>query len=215
MNIALYGLGGLPGVAYRKAHENELVCELCGKHRGFVSGPLELAAALGPGGVPVAPDQAIRKAEQMETLAQGRGFGLKALAAIFGVGSAAVLLFSIFFFDAAVLTALGVLSSLIGGLTSLGLFVAARGLRKAALNDAEMTRLRALADLAKRHHGVLTLDQAAKALRLPASKVEPLLTAVVDHDRIEMDVDGDGTLTYRFLDWMPPKELPPGDDPKA
>lgn len=207
MVTMLYGLGGFPGVAYRKAHENELVCELCGGHRGFAAGPLALAAAARRG-VPEKPDQAMQRAAQIEALGAGRSFGLKGLAAFLGLAGAGALLLTLFFVSG-LFAALGVAAA--AGLLfgALALFVAGRGLRKRYDRDAEVTRLRALADLAREHQGVLRLDQAAEALRLPPPQVEPLLSSLVDGQRVKLDVEDDGVLVYRFLDWMPPdRQLP-------
>jgi hypothetical protein len=204
----LYGLGGFPGVAYRKAHENELVCELCGGHRGFVTGPLALADA-GRRGAPATPDQAMQRAAQLEALGQGRSFGLKGLAATLGAVALALLLVALFFTTGWVF-ALGLFGVLGAALAAAALFVAGRGLRKRYDREAEVTRLRALADLARAHDGVLRLDAAAEALRLPPPQVEPLLSSLVDGTRIKLDVEDDGTLVYRFADWMKPdKQLPP------
>ena len=210
MVTMLYGLGGFPGVAYRKAHENELVCELCGGHRGFASGPLALAAAARRG-VPEKPDQAMQRAAQIEALGAGRSFGLKGLAAMLGVVGLATLLLTLFF-ASGLFTALGIAAA--GGflLGALALFVAGRGLKKRYQRDAEVTRLRALADLAREHKGVLRLDAAAQVLQLPPPQVEPLLSSLVDGDRVKLDVEEDGVLVYRFRDWMPPeRQLPPAD----
>jgi hypothetical protein len=209
MVTMLYGLGGFPGVAYRKAHENELVCELCGGHRGFASGPLALADA-DRRGAPVAPDQAMQRAAQLEAIGAGRSFGLKGLAATLGILSLAVLIVSLFF-DSGWLTAFGVLAAL-AGLTGAGaLFVAGRGLKKRYGREAEVIRLRTLADLARKHKGELRLDAAAEALRLPPPQVEPLLSSLVDGARVKLDVEEDGSLVYRFVDWMPePSRQLPG-----
>jgi hypothetical protein len=207
MITMLYGLGGFPGIAYRKAHENELVCELCGGHRGFVTGPLALAEA-GQRGVKVTPDQAMQRAAQLEALGAGRSFGLKGLAATMGIASLALLLLTLFFASGWT-TVLGLLATLGGALGAVALFVAGRGLRKRYDREAEIARLRALADLAKEHNGVLRLDAAAEALRLPPPQVEPMLSSLVDGSRIKLDVEDDGVLVYRFADWIPPeKQLP-------
>jgi DNA-binding IscR family transcriptional regulator len=73
-----------------------------------------------------------------------------------------------------------------------------------------VTRLRALADLARTHEGVLRLDEAARVLQLPPPQVEPLLSSLVDGDRVKLDVEDDGALVYRFRDWMPPERQLPG-----
>jgi len=207
MITMLYGLGGFPGIAYRKAHENELVCELCGGHRGFVTGPLALAEA-GRRGAKVTPDQAMQRAAQLEAIGAGRSFGLKGLAATMGIVSLALLLLTLFFASGWT-TVLGLLATLGGALGAVALFVAGRGLRKRYDREAEIARLRALADLAQEHHGVLRLDAAAEALKLPPPQVEPMLSSLVDGTRIKLDVDDDGVLVYRFADWIPPeKQLP-------
>jgi hypothetical protein len=208
MITLLYGLGGFPGVAYRKAHENELVCELCGGHRGFVTTPLALAAA-GTRGAPMTPDQAMQRAAQLEALGDGRSFGLKGLAATMGVVSLAVLLLALFF-TSGWFFAGGLLTVLAGLFAATALFVTGRGLKQRYNREAEITRMRALADLAKKNDGVLRLDVAAEALRLPPPQVEPLLSALVDGTRIKLDVEDDGTLVYKFADWMKPeRQLPP------
>ncbi|MDI7268649.1 MAG: hypothetical protein QME96_11710, partial [Myxococcota bacterium] len=66
--------------------------------------------------------------------------------------------------------------------------------------DAEALRLRAVADLARTHDGVLRLDDAAAALRLPPAQIEPFLTALVDGSRVRLEVDDHGTLTYHFAE---------------
>jgi hypothetical protein len=204
----LYGLGGFPGVAFRKAHENELVCELCGGHRGFVTTPLALADA-GRRGQPLTPDQAMQRAAQLEALGDGRSFGLKGLAAALGAVSLAVLLVALFF-TSGWFFAGGLLTFLAGLVGAGALFVAGRGLRKRYGREAEITRLRALADLARANDGVLRLDAAAEALRLPPPQVEPLLSSLVDGTRIKLDVDDEGVLVYKFADWMKPdQQLPP------
>jgi len=208
MVTMLYGLGGFPGVAYRKAHENELVCQLCGGHRGFAAGPLALADA-GLRGMKMTPDQAMQRAAQLEALGSGRSFGLKGLAATMGIVSLGVLLLALFFTSGWFLAG-GVVTFLAFLLAAGGLFVAGRGLRKRYDREAEITRLRALADLAKEKQGVLRLDAAAEALRLPPPQVEPMLSSLVDGSRIKLDVEEDGMLVYKFADWMPAdKQLPP------
>ena len=73
-----------------------------------------------------------------------------------------------------------------------------------------MARADCLADLAKEKNGILRLDAAAEALRLPPPQVEPLLSSLVDGTRIKLDVEDDGVLVYKFVDWMKPeKQLPP------
>ena len=207
MITMLYGLGGFPGIAYRKAHENELVCELCGGHRGFVTGPLALAEA-GRRGMKITPDQAMQRAAQLEAMGAGRSFGLKGLAATMG-GASLILLLLTLFFASGWTTALGLLATLGGVLGAVALFVAGRGLKKRYNREAEVERLRALADLAKEHQGVLRLDAAAEALKLPPPQVEPMLSSLVDGSRIKLDVEEDGVLVYRFADWIPPeKQLP-------
>lgn len=208
MVTMLYGLGGFPGVAYRKAHENELVCELCGGHRGFAAGPLALAAAARRG-ASEKPDQAMQRAAQIEAQGAGRSFGLKGLAAMLGLVGLGTLLLTLFF-ASGLFTALGLLAA--GGflLGALALFVAGRGLKQRYQRDAEVTRLRALADLARAHEGVLRLDEAARVLQLPPPQVEPLLSSLVDGDRVKLDVEDDGALVYRFRDWMPPERQLPG-----
>jgi len=209
MVTLLYGLGGFPGVAYRKAHENELVCELCGGHRGFVTSPLALADA-GRRGAPATPDQAMQRAAQLEAMGDGRSFGLKGLGVTVGILSLALFLVALFFTSGWFF--LGGLLTVLGGLFAAGaLFVAGRGIRKRYRSEADNTRLRALADLAKEKNGVLRLDAAAEALRLPPPQVEPLLSSLVDGTRIKLDVEDDGVLVYKFVDWMKPeKQLPPG-----
>ncbi|MBN1770453.1 MAG: hypothetical protein JXB32_04260 [Deltaproteobacteria bacterium] len=208
MVTMLYGLGGFPGVAYRKAHENELVCELCGGHRGFAAGPLALAAAARRG-IPEKPDQAMQRAAQIEALGAGRSFGLKGLAGMLGVVGLGTLLLTLFF-ASGLFTALGITAAAGFLFGALALFVAGRGLKKRYQRDAEVTRLRALADLAREHQGVLRLDRAAEVLCLPPPQVEPLLSSLVDGDRVKLDVEDDGVLVYRFRDWMPPERQLPG-----
>jgi hypothetical protein len=207
MVTLLYGLGGFPGVAYRKAHENELVCELCGGHRGFATGPLALADA-SRRGVRVTPDQSMQRAAQLEAIGAGRAFGLQGLAATMGVLSVALLLLTLFFASGWT-TAVGLLATCGALLGAAALFVAGRGLRRRYDRDAEVTRLRALADLAREHQGVLRLDEAAAALQLPPPQVEPLLSSLVDGTRVKLDVNDDGMLVYSFADWIPAaKQLP-------
>jgi hypothetical protein len=203
----LYGLGGFPGVAYRKAHENELVCALCGGQRGFASGPLSLADAARRG-APLSPDQAMQRAAQIEAQAAGRSYGLKGLAATLGAVSLAVLVVSLFF-GSTLITGLGIVAFVAGLLASGLLFVTGRGLRKRYDREAEVIRLRALADLAKKNDGVLRLDAAAEALKLPPPQVEPLLSSLVDEKTIKLEVAEDGVLVYKFVDWLKPdKQLP-------
>jgi hypothetical protein len=199
----LYGLGGFPGVAFRKAHENELVCQLCGAHRGFVSGPALLAEANATLGA-LPPDQAMQRAAQLEAMGAGRSWGLKAFAAAMG-GASVLLLLLVLLFGSGWVTALGITAALAGLLGAAGLFVAGRGLRKRYARDAEVTRLRALADLAKKNEGVLRLEDAATALRLPPGQVEPILSSLVDGTNIKLEVADDGGLVYQFADWMPKK----------
>lgn len=197
----LYGLGGAPGAAYRKAHENELVCALCGGSRGFAANPLAAADAQ-RGGPPLPPDQAVLRAAQLEAQGQGRSLGLKIVAALLAAGGLGLLLLTLLF-DSGILTAFGVVGLVFALAAAAGLFVAGRGLRKRYDREAEVVRLRAVADLARKHGGLLRLDQAARELRLPASQAEHLLSALVDHERVHLDVQDDGQLLFRFSDWMP------------
>ena len=208
MVTVLYGLGGFLVVAYRKAHEHKLVCELCGGHRGFVTSPLALAAA-GRRSMPATPDQAMQRAVQLEAQGAGRSYGLKGLAATMGVLSIVLLLIALFFTSGWVFAG-GVLTAAAALFAAAAVFAGGRGLKKRYQSEADTTRLRALADLAKEKNGILRLDAAAEALRLPPPQVEPLLSSLVDGTRIKLDVEDDGVLVYKFVDWMKPdKQLPP------
>lgn len=208
MLTALYALGGFPGVAYRKAHENELVCQLCGRRRGVVTAEVGVVAARGRG-VRERPEEAMQRAAQLEARGAGRSFALRTMAAILGLAGAGMLLVTLFALSG-ILAALGIAASTVFLLPALGLFLAGRSLRERYRRDAHEARIRAVMDLARDHQGVLRLDKAAEVLRLPPAQVEPLLSSLVDHQRVKLDIEEDGVLVYRFLDWMPPDRQLPG-----
>lgn len=197
----LYGLGGLPGLAFRRAHENELVCELCGGHRGFTSGPPLLTEdESSRGGMP--PDQAVLRAAQIDAMGAGRSRALKIFAGAFGL-LAALCLAGAIATDSGWVTLLAVVGLLGSSLAAAGLFVAGRGLGERYRREAEATRMRALADLVREHAGVLSLDEAAAGLGLPPAQVEPLLSPLVDGTNVKLEVSDEGHLIYQFVRWVP------------
>ncbi len=200
VRMMLDGLGRSDGGAFLAAHRNELVCGVCGAHRRFAADAIEVVEA-DPRFAAVPPDQAFPRAAHLVAQATWRARLLKVFAGAAGIVSVACLALGILA-DLPPIRILAVLAFLGGALTTAVLLAAGRGMLAVRRRDAEALRLRAVADLARTHDGVLRLDDAAAALRLPPAQIESFLSALVlvDGSRVRLEVDDHGTLTYHFAE---------------
>jgi hypothetical protein len=113
---------------------------------------------------------------------------------------------------------IGVVSVGIGG----SLVYGGKSLKKSGTSVEKDTRERAIFALAQNRGGVLTANDVGAALGMSAADADAMLTdyAKTDSDRVRLEVDDAGAITYVFPQhgWMGPRVAAPsptGDDAYA
>lgn len=106
---------------------------------------------------------------------------------------------------------LGIVIALVAGGLGLGLVLGGRSLHRSGTEKERVTVERGLFALAQNRGGVLSALDVAQALALPPARADALLTdlAKTDPDRVRLEVDDAGTLTYVFPQALPPAPTTP------
>lgn len=106
---------------------------------------------------------------------------------------------------------IAVISLGIGG----SLVYGGKSLQKSGTEVRKLTHERALFALAQNRGGVLSANDVAAALGMPAAEADKILTeyAKTDPDRVRLEVDDAGAITFVFPQhgWMGPRVAAPGE----
>jgi len=109
------------------------------------------------------------------------------------------------------------LAAALGGvLGGAGIFAMRAGAKGNADADAKVDTQRELAllDIAERHHGVLTVTDAARGLGISMEEADALLTRLADGSRVLAEITVDGRVEYVFRE-IRMRALEKGDAPKV
>ncbi len=162
-------------------------CALCGAMRA----PAEAARAVNLAGQPARVGGRVSRA---------LGFTVAICGTLLAVllGGGAQLLFP----DSPIGLLLGVPIFILSSALAIALLLGGRRLTRSGDERAHAGKLEAIRALARTKGGELEVEDVTKALRLSAADADALLTelAKTPDARVDLDVDDDGRLRYRFAD---------------